>query len=116
MLIEFSSFNYQMLFPLMFPIFIHIESIIKNNYLKKDNILFILFRHYLSHNLSIFFILIVKLRTLSNYFSKKKNIAVKRISWINPLNIQQKHLIRQKKEKSILFIILLLCVSLAPNI
>ena len=121
MLIECSVFNYQIFIPLIYPIFIQIKSKIEYIYIKKDNILFKIFRYYLSYNLSFIFLLIVKYRTRSTVRKTNDNDNlldknIERSSWINPLDIEQKKLIRRKKLKSRLFIILLIVFSFLPNL
>ena len=94
---------------------------INENYFEKDTKLFKIFRYYLSHNLSIIFIIIIKLRTMPGRHSSVNNLKTnykKRKSsvWINPLNIEQKKLKKGKKIKSIYFLILLLVISIISNI
>ena len=66
MIIEFSFFNSQIFIPLLFPIFIQIEGELRKYCIKEENILFKIFRYYLSYTFSIIFILIIKFRTSSS--------------------------------------------------
>lgn len=121
MLIECSVFNCQIFIPLIYPIFIQIKTKIKELYITKDNILFKIFRYYLSYNLSFIFLLIVKYRTRStvrktNNNNNLLNKKIERSTWINPLDIEQKKLIRNKKLKSRLFIILLIVICFLSNL
>ena len=134
MLIEFSFFNSQIFIPLLFPIFIQIESALRKFCIKDENILFKIFRYYLSYIFSLIFVIIIKFRTKSsqkkieikneNKNEKEKNNIIiekekerKRKSsfWINPLDIEQQKFKREKRIQSIFFILLLVIISLCSN-
>ena len=115
MIIEFSICNYQVFIPLIYPIFIQLQSLIKNIYIKDNNILFENIKYYISYLLSIIFLLIIKYRGNPNnkeYLLSSINKTKEDDSdWINPLNISQKKIKREKKLKSLLFAILLIIFS-----
>ena len=77
MFIEFSLFNSQIFIPLIFPIFIQIEGAIRKLFIKDENILFKIFRYYLSYIFSFIFIIIIKFRTKSSQ-KKFANMKMKR--------------------------------------
>jgi hypothetical protein len=122
MIIEFSIFNCQIFIPLIFPIFIQIEDKIRPIYIKDENNLFKIFRYYISYLFSIIFVLIIYFRTNSKPKTKKNKKLIKNETdnnnsfWINPLDIQQKKMKREKKLQSVFFIILLVIVSLISNL
>lgn len=136
MIIEFSFFNSQIFIPLLFPIFIQIEGGLRKYCIKEENILFKIFRYYLSYTFSLTFILIIKFRTRSSQKkietksenkkneNENKNTKIvlekekKRKSsfWINPLDIELKKYKREKRMQSIFFMILLVVISLSSNL
>lgn len=121
MLIECSISNCLIFVPMIFPIFIQIEYYVKEKYIKKDNILFKMFRYYLGYTLSIIFILIIKCRTKPGRYSRLTNtITYKKYSsihsiWINPLDIEQKKLTKGRRIKSYGFLILLIITSVLSS-
>jgi hypothetical protein len=60
MIIEFSEFNLKLLFFLIYPVFIRIQDYTSVTYIKedKDNLLFLVFRCFLSFIFSGIFVLI----------------------------------------------------------
>ena len=121
MLIECSIPNCLIFIPFIFPIFFQARLWINKKYIKEDAKFFRRFRHYLSHNLSIIVILIIKFRTMpgphsSNNILNKNHKSRKFSIWINPLNIEQKKLKKEKKIESIYFLLLLLIISIISNL
>lgn len=120
MLIELSISNCLIFIPFIFPIFYRIVSYINDKYIN-EFIFFKLFRYYLSHTMSIIFIIIIKCRTKPGRYSSvnklisKKNKSRNNSIWINPLDIVQKKLKKGQKRKSIYFLILLLIISFISN-
>ena len=121
MLIECSIPNCLIFIPFIFPIFFQARFWINKRYINDDNKLFKIFRYYLSHNLSIIFIIIIKLRSKPGHHSSvnrlKTNNKIRKSSvWINPLDIEQKKLKKGKKIKSIYFLLLLIIISIISNL
>ena len=121
MLIECSIPNCLIFIPFIFPIFFQASLWINQKYIKEDAKLFRIFNHYLSHNLSIIFVIIIKFRTMpapnSSVNILKTNHKSRKFSiWINPLNIEQKKLKKEKKIESIYFLMLLLIISIISNL
>ena len=129
MFIEFSLFNSQIFIPLIFPIFIQIEGAIRKLFIKDENILFKIFRYYLSYIFSFIFIIIIKFRTKSSQKkfaniseNEKKKIIIEKENkrktsfWINPLVIEQKKIKREKRTYNLFFLILLVIISLCSNL
>ena len=124
MLIRCSISNCLIFISFIIPIIFQIELFISNYFYTKekigsDNIIFKIFRFFLSYTLSIIFIIIIKCRVNSGWNNSIYNSLVSRRKkknsiWINPLNIEQKKLVRGKKMKSFFFLILLSIVSIIP--
>ena len=126
MFIRCSISNCLIFISFIIPIFFQIQLIISKSFYTKENfgdndiLIFKIFRFFLSYTISIIFIIIIKCRIYSGlnnviYNSLvSKRIRKKSTIWINPLNIQQKKLVRGKKIKSFFFIILLALISFIP--
>ena len=121
MLIECSITNCLIFIPFIFPIFHKASILINDKYINDEFFFFKIFRYYLSHTLSIIFIIIIKCRTMPGRYSSVNKLQTensksrKSSIWINPLDIVQKKLKKGKKRKSIYFLILLLTISFISN-
>ncbi len=121
MFIEFGEINRKLLILIIYPIFIQLRKFIKKQI--NDNHFFDLFRFYFSYLLSIIFVLIIKHRSRSSITTVKSHSSkeiiyngVNNPVWVNPLKIQEENLLKEKKIKSIIYIILLTIIGLLTNI
>ena len=116
MLFEF-TFNKKLLFLLIFPIFKQIQLIVSENYIKKDNHLFKIFRMFLSYEFSIIFLIISEYKKKTKKKENKivnieenvtDNVFFKVDSFIDA---DYKKLKKSKRIRSILFLILLSIIN-----
>ena len=125
MFLEFGTINNKILILFLYPIFIKIRNLILP--LINDNIIFDVFRFYLSLVFSIIFTIIIYKRTKiidkinepnekNNESNSSIEIAKSDIEWINPLKIKEQTENKMKKRKKIIFIILLVFIGLIANI
>ena len=123
MLIECNRLEYQLFIPFIFPIFLQIKTFISTKYKNiEDNPFYKLFRLYLSYLLSAIFLLIIKLRTKIHKKRKSKQHEQSILNnesnskWINPLDLQKKLIMKEKKFKNYLFILILIFMGFLSNI
>ena len=123
MLIECSIKNCLIFIPFIFPVFFQLEYLINKKFIQYDNIIFKVFRYYLSYTLSIICLLIIKCRskpgrnsTLNNELLNSRNRNRKNSIWINPLDIEQKKLKKGKKIRSIFFLLILSIIGIISNL
>ena len=108
------SFNSKILFLLIFPIFIQIESPVQELYIKKDYLLFNMFKIFLSYVMFIPFVLIFKYRTKKN---QRRNSEITRASNLDEKSEKtgdhiKKEITKNKRETIRNNILLLLALSL----
>ncbi len=125
MYIECEKMKYHLLFLVVFPIFNLIQIMTTSRLLNskyKDNHFLQIFRFHLGHTLSGILLLVIRYRLKETHKRKSnKSISINdddsnNPSWINPLNILQKDLIKKNRIKHIRYIIILVSVCLAFNI
>ena len=123
MLIECSIKNCLIFIPFIFPVFFQLEYLINKKFIQYDNIIFKVFRYYLSYTFSIICLLIIKCRskpgrysTLNNELLNSSNRNRKNSIWINPLDIEQKKLKKGKKIRSIFFLLILSIIGIISNL
>ena len=115
MFIEFSEFNYKLLFFLIYPIFRRIEGF-TDKFIEEDNKLFKTFRHFLSFLFSGIFLLIFYFKTewapkliepKNKNLNKEEKEQSEEESYSNNLDqidIVQKYRERKRKRKSALYL------------
>ena len=117
MIIEFSEFNLKLLFFLIYPVFIRIQDYTSVTYIKedKDNLLFLVFRCFLSFIFSGIFVLILYIRTRKIERNSKLNklllVDKEKVGNLNQLEILGNAIKRKKIIINIIYLLLLSAIG-----